>query len=205
MSKYQHKKSSIYYPDSDVPVNKTGTKDSDTIQFIEETLLSDSYAFFISKLNDKTIFDEHYFKELHQRTFESLYDWAGEYRNKDMSKGGSMFCRGEHVGSSSKKIFAELAQENYFKDYWNIPKEEFAKKLGYLKCELIALHPFYEFNGRITRLFIDLIAIYNGYTAIKYPKLPSVEYMEASIVCVQRADSDNIEKLILNGLYNDKK
>lgn len=40
--------------------------------------------------------------------------------------------------------------------------------LAHYQSELIALHPFYELNGRITRLFFDLIAVYNGYEPIDY-------------------------------------
>lgn len=200
MSKYQLTKSSIYYPDTDVPVNKIDIKDSETIHLLEEKLLKDSYAFFLSELNGKTLFNEHYFSELHRRTFESLYDWAGEYRNFNMAKGESRFCQGEFVANESKKIFNELASENYLKDCKEISVEEFAKKLAYYKCELIMIHPFYEINGRITRLFFDLIAMYNGYKPIDYKLYSSKEYIDASIQCVQFADASDMEHIILNGL-----
>lgn len=39
MSKYQLKKSSIYYADSNVPVNKLNIKDEVTLHHLEESLL----------------------------------------------------------------------------------------------------------------------------------------------------------------------
>src|SRR3972149_815953 len=54
------------------------------------------------------------------------------------------------------------------KDYFLKPKEEFALKISFYMCELIALHPFFELNGRTIRLFFDMIAAYNGYEYIDY-------------------------------------
>jgi len=71
-----------------------------------------------------------------------------------MAKGESRFCQREFIKSSSKKIFAELANDNYLKDYATKPKSEFAKKLAYYKCELNALHPFYELNGILNGVVI---------------------------------------------------
>jgi len=50
----------------------------------------------------------------------------------------------EFVKSSSQKIFTDLANDNYLKDYATKSKSSFSKKLAYYKCELNALHPFYE-------------------------------------------------------------
>lgn len=199
-SKYRFVKSDIYYSNSDIPKNKLNIQDHQKLHQLESDLLEEAYRIFIDELNEETKFNEAYFKALHKRTFETLYEWAGKYRDFNIAKGESRFCDGMYVASYSQKIFQELAQENYLKDYHDKPKEEFAKRLAYFKCELIALHPFYEINGRITRLFFDLIAIYNGYEPIDYSKISSQEYIEASIDCVMLADSSKMEKIILQGL-----
>jgi cell filamentation protein len=159
-SKYQFEQNSFYYKNTSVPKNKFNIKDADLIHDIEESLLEEAYAVFIQKLDKSTLFDEIYFKSLHKRTFESLYDWAGIYRDFNMIKCESRFCQGSYVESSSKKIFEALKNDNYLKDYQDKSKEEFAQKLAYYKCELNALHPFYELNGRVTRLFLDMVVVY---------------------------------------------
>ncbi len=200
-SKYQLVNSKFYYKDSDVSRNKFNIKDTQTIHEIEKELLEEAYAIFFNELNEDTRFNEEYFISLHKRTFESLYDWAGLYRDFNMAKGESRFCQGEFIKNSSQKIFAELANDNYLKDYATKPKSEFAKKLAYYKCELNALHPFYELNGRVTRMFIDMIAAYNGYQFIDYSHITSNEYIDAAIECVQFADSTMLEEIILQGLH----
>lgn len=200
ISKYHLKDSSFYYLNTDIPVNKFDIKDAQTIHDIEQELLIKSYEIFFDELEENTVFDEEYFISLHKRTFESLYEWAGVYRDFNMAKGESRFCQGSFVKSSSKKIFEELKNDNYLKDYENKPKEEFAKKLAYYKCEINALHPFYELNGRITRMFFDMIVSYNGYRFIDYSTVTPKQYIDSAIECVQYADESGFEKIILNGL-----
>jgi cell filamentation protein len=199
-SKYQLVDSEFYYENSDVPINKFDIKDTQTIHEIEKELLEEAYTIFFNELNEDTFFDEAYFISLHKRTFETLYDWAGLYRDFNMAKGESRFCQGEFVKSSSQKIFEELKADNYLKEYESRPKSEFAKKLAYYKCELNALHPFYELNGRITRMFIDMIVAYNGYKFIDYSNILPKEYIDSAIECVQFADTASLEKIIFNGL-----
>ena len=199
-SKYQLVDSKFYYDNSDVPVNKFDIKDAQTIHEIEKELLEEAYSIFFNELNEETLFNEAYFVSLHKRTFESLYDWAGLYRGFNMTKGESRFCQGEFIKSSSHKIFEELKADNYLKECELLPKSTFAKKLAYYKCELNALHPFYELNGRITRMFIDMIAAYNGYKFIDYSNISPKEYIDAAIACVQFADNASLEKIIFNGL-----
>jgi len=198
--KYQTKESNIYLNNSDVPQNKLNITNSEEIHEIERILLEKSYKTFISELKENTIFDEDYFKSIHRRTFSSLYDWAGIYRNNNISKGNTLFCLGSNIENSSKKIFKDLKQDNYLRDFQNQNKIDFAKKLAYYKCELMALHPFNEINGRTLRLFIDMLANYNNYKLIDYSNIKDDEYIQASKECVQFANSDNLERIILNGL-----
>ena len=117
-----------------------------------------------------------------------------------MAKGESRFCQGEFVKSSSQKIFEELKADNYLKEYESHPKSEFAKKLAYYKCEINALHPFCELNGRITRMFFDMIVAFNGYKFIDYSIVTQEEYINGAIECVVYADSSTFEKIIYDGL-----
>ena len=198
MSKYRIRKSDICYPDTSVPVNKLNIQDADTLHALEEELLTEAYSVFISELNEKTRFDENYFKSLHARTFDSLYEWAGQYRTFDMYKAESMFCRGAYVAQESRRIFSQFDRINDFHKKWN--KEEFAEYLGRFKCERIALHPFYESNGRIIRLFFDIVALAHGFDLIDYRHHSPEEYLEASIECVQYADPSKMTRILFDGL-----
>jgi cell filamentation protein len=206
VSRYQFQESDIYLPGTDIPKNRLGITEADLLHEIEAALLQQAYQIFIAELQPATRFDEAYFKSLHQRTWASLYDWAGEYRSVDMSKGGSLFCRAEFLEKESQRLFRQLEQEDYLKQTADWPKGKFAERMAHYQCELIALHPFYELNGRITRLFFDLIAIYNGYGPIDYSQTlgeavdETNAYIHASIACVRAADNSMLRQIILDGL-----
>ena len=199
MSKYRLDKSPIYLEGSEVPKNKLGIKEAELIHEIENNLLLQAYEHFASQITEKTLLNETYFISLHKKTFESLYDFAGLYRTVNMSKGDSQFCLAKYLSSESKRIFTELENDAYLLTCKN--KKDFIKRLTYYKSELIALHPFYELNGRTLRLFIDMLCLYNGYDFIDYSEaIENNAYIEASILCVQYANNAKMEEIIENGL-----
>ena len=199
MSKYQLDSSPIYIDGTDIPKNKLNITDSELIHEIEQNLLTQAYEQFSAQVNTNTVFDEKYFVNLHKKTLESLYDFAGIYRNVNMSKGDSQFCLAEYLQSESARIFNALKDDNYLSNIAD--KKEFSVKLAYYQGELIALHPFYELNGRILRLFFDMLCIYNDYDTIDYTdSIANGKYIQASIESVQYADTSKLEEIIFNGL-----
>jgi cell filamentation protein len=110
VSKYQFAVSDIYLPGTDIPKNRLGITEPELLHEVEESLLQQAYQAFIAECEPNTRFDETYFKSLQQRTFETLYDWAGVYRTVDMSKGGSLFCRAAYLEQESKRIFHQLEE-----------------------------------------------------------------------------------------------
>lgn len=208
MSKYTQDKNYIYYENSNIPINKFNIRDLKTLEEEERKLLLKGYEYFHKKLTETTIFDELYFLELHKVTFNKLYEFAGKYRTSNISKGYSTFCQVRFLEQTSKSIFLKLKDVNYLKKYSDKPKKEFAKNIAYHMCELIALHPFFELNGRITRLFFDMIATYNGYEYIDYQdalelKGDDNKFIEASIDCLISNDN-KMYQIIFNGLKKSK-
>jgi cell filamentation protein len=201
MSKYQFDNSPIYLDVSDVPKNKLNITDAEVIHEIENNLLIQAYEKFSNKLTEDAKFDEEYFINLHKKTFDTLYDFAGVYRNVNMSKGDSRFCLANFIDNESKRIFTELLKDKYLTIYND--KKSFASKLAYYQGELIALHPFYELNGRTLRLFFDLLCSFNNYKSIDYSQsIENGNYIEASIDCVQYADNTKMNNIIFNGLIS---
>jgi cell filamentation protein len=115
----------------------------------------------------------------------------------NISKGNSFFCRGNYVKKEMNKIFEKLKNDNYL---IGLEKKSFIEQLVYYKCELIAIHPFYELNGRIIRLFIDILSINAGYVLIDYSNISKDEYIKCAIECVQNADCNCFKKIIENSI-----
>ena len=191
MSKYTFKVNDIYYPDTSIPKNKLNIKDEKELRNVENILLLEAYEKFTKTVDVEL--NEEFFINLHKNVFCDLYEWAGVYRDVDMAKGDSLFCRGMYVKEEMDKLFEKLKKDNYLK---NLDKKEFVKKLAFYKCELIAIHPFYELNGRIIRLFIDILSVNAGYNIIDYSQISADEYIKCAIECVQNADSSCFEEII---------
>lgn len=204
MAKYTQDKNYIYYENSNIPINNLKIRDLKILEEEERKLLVKGYEYFHKSLSESTLFDEKYFIELHRKTFNKLYNFAGKYRTVNISKNYKTFCQVRFLDQTSKNIFNRLAAEKYLKDYSTKSKEEFAKKIAFYMCELIALHPFYELNGRITRLFFDMIATYNGYEYIDYNAALKLEggenkFIKASIDCMLGNDYE-MYQIVFNGL-----
>ena len=82
-------------------------------------------------------------KEIHHFLFYGLYDFAGEIRNLNISKGGFRFANTLYLKEILVKI--ELMPENSF--------EEIIAKY----VEMNIAHPFNEGNGRSMRIWLDMI------------------------------------------------
>lgn len=159
--------------------NKLGISNQKELEDAETILLSDAYEHFLSKINLNTInFNVKFLFLLHKYFLNTLYDWAGNKRKVDMSKGKMMFASVAHL-SSSLVYLDEIIKEN-------IPKKkdavkDMAYKIALIHNEYNAIHPFREGNGRTIRLFLDLLAISIGCEMIDWnPKLKN-DYIKACI------------------------
>lgn len=82
-------------------------------------------------------------KDIHRYLFNSLYDFAGEIRKHNISKGGFRFANALYLSDILVKI--EQMQEDHFEDI-------IAKYV-----EMNIAHPFMEGNGRSMRIWLDMI------------------------------------------------
>lgn len=205
MSKYYYPAEyDIYYPGTSIPKNTKRIKDTAELYVFDKALLLKAYYNFTKDLSRKTIFDEKYLINLHKQSFQKLYTFAGVYRNQDVSKGETVFCKAIFIKEQMHKLFECFRGDKYLKNFDTEPKEVFAKKISFYMGELIAIHPFYEFNGRVIRLFFDLIAHYNGYNYIDYVKYKyegeENSFIKASIDVVCNNNFDLLYKIIYCGL-----
>lgn len=109
--KYQLSKSWVYIEGTDIPENKLDIKDSTFIHTLEKKFLDKAYHKFSFELTSETLLNEKYFIGLHKKTFESLYEFAGVYRDVNMTKGTSQFCLAQHLHTQSKRSIKHFHQK----------------------------------------------------------------------------------------------
>jgi len=82
-------------------------------------------------------------QQIHAYLFGGLYDFAGQIRQKNISKGGFQFAMARYLDATLRRI--EQMQENSF--------DEIVDKY----VEMNIAHPFMEGNGRSTRIWLDMM------------------------------------------------
>ena len=104
-------------------------------------------------------------QQIHAYIFGGLYEFAGQIRSKNISKGGFTFANALYFDSILPNI--EKMPENSF--------EEIIAKY----VEMNVAHPFMEGNGRSTRIWLDLMLKRSLKKCIDWSIVNKNAYLEA--------------------------
>lgn len=155
---------------------------------IDEKSKIKAYELFDSGLiNDIEIKTIKGLKQIHSYLFGGLYDFAGQVRKINISKGGFTFA------------FAEFLNENLIK-IEKMPESTFDEIVSKY-VEINVAHPFMEGNGRSTRIWLDLMLKKNLSKCIDWSKIDKKEYLDAMRESV--IDSNEIRRLLKSALTDD--
>jgi cell filamentation protein len=105
-------------------------------------------------------FDVAHLKAIHRYIFQDVYEWAGQFRTVNISKGGHLFGIAAFLEPALQQILEKLAIENYLV---HLEAATFADRAAYFLGELNAAHPFREGNGRTQREFIREVGLQSGH------------------------------------------
>jgi len=103
---------------------------------------------------------------IHKAWLGDLYEWAGQYRQVNVSKDNLSFAMARHV----LKLMQELEEEP-LKKYTPCrfkTDEEIITALAVVHTELMLIHPFREGNGRVGRLLAVLMAFQAGLPGLDF-------------------------------------
>ena len=146
-----------------------------------------AYALFESSfINNIEVGTAKGLQQIHAYLFGGLYEFAGQIRQKNISKGGFQFAVSRFLGETLKQI--EQMPENTF--------EEIAEKY----VEMNIAHPFMEGNGRSTRIWLDLIFKKRIKKCVDWSKITKGDYMNAMMQ--SPTNSMVLKKLLQNALTN---
>lgn len=123
-------------------------------------------------------YDLEHLQKIHHHLFQDMYEWAGQVRTVDISKGNSHFCRTEFIAPAAAKVFKDIAAD--MDKLKGCNKLEFCERVGHHLGEINALHPFREGNGRAQRAFITQLAQECG-REIDWSIVSQKKMIEASI------------------------
>ena len=144
-----------------------------------------AYALFESSfINSIEVGTTKGLQQIHGYLFGGLYDFAGQIRQKNISKGGFQFAVSHFLGDTLKQI--ESMPETTF--------EEIVDKY----VEMNIAYPFMEGNGRSARIWLDLMLKKNLKKCVDWSKISKQDYMNS--VKLSPTKSDVLKTLLENAL-----
>lgn len=144
-----------YYPGSSVLTNLEGIRDPEELLERETELHLAAYEEMFGSFDEQLTPDLPFFYYLHHMLFSRLYVWAGRPRTVGISKGGTPFCPPQNIDGMMGELLAELEKERWLA---GLAPESFIERGAYYVCEINAVHPFREGNGRAIRFYLDVLS-----------------------------------------------
>lgn len=150
-----------------VITNKLGITDSPTLAREEERISKKSAArlFEQNLLNNMSSGTWTTLQDIHKVLFQDIYDFAGELRTVNISKGNFRFVPVMYLSEAVKTI--ESMPQNSF--------DEIVEKY----VEMNVAHPFREGNGRSMRLWLDHILCAELQKTIDWSQIDKETYLSA--------------------------
>lgn len=130
--------------------------------------MDDAEAIALKNATDKLVktFDEkHKFTaadicNFHKIWLSEIYEWAGNYRQVNVSKGDFLFAAAIHIPSLMTQFERDVLTRNTPCNFKN--RSEVIHALAETHIELVLIHPFREGNGRVARILTTLMALQAG-------------------------------------------
>ena len=158
MSRYEGLDSYVY-PNTGVLRNKADIRDQAGLDAFE----ADATAVRLLELIGNPLqgnFDLAHLCAIHRHLFQDVYEWAGELRTVDISRGTSRFASFGLIEAYLSAQLQALPREDFLRGQ---TPEIFVTRLAHYMAEINAAHPFREGNGRVQRAFCAQLADQAGY------------------------------------------
>lgn len=138
----------------------------------------------------RDVLDQNFLRQLHKRMFGDVWRWAGRYRTS-----------ARNIGVDAYRITMDVHQAIDDACYWiehkTYPPDEIAVRFSH---RLVAIHPFPNGNGRVSRLIGDLLAQQLEQEPFTWGRANLVDVGETRaryIEALRAADNHDIKPLLL--------
>ena len=171
-----------------VITNKLGITDSPTLAREEERISKKSAARLFEQklLNNMSSGTWTTLQDIHKVLFQDIYDFAGELRTVNISKGNFRFVPVMYLSEAVKTI-ERMPQDTF---------DEIVEKY----VEMNVAHPFREGNGRSMRLWLDHMLCVELQKTIDWSQIDKEKYLSA----MERSPVNDLEiKAVLGEALTD--
>ena len=149
---------------------------TETDKTILKRLVDEKEEEYLSKKRAKDLFEKDILSKVDLGTFKSLqaihkylfqdcFETAGLVRKHDIRKGDTLFCKAMYLEDNLRTV-SNMKEDTF---------EDIIEKY----VEMNMMHPFYEGNGRATRIWLDFLLIKRLGKCIDWKKIDKEDYLSA--------------------------
>jgi len=149
--------------------NRLGIKSPQEMDDIETRALKRVMVGLVSKFEATHRFTSTDICEIHKLWLGEIYDWAGEFRQVNVSKGEFLFAAAARIPGLVVKFESEVLARNTpcnLRDSAAV-----ARALAVTHVELVLIHPFLDGNGRVARVVSILMALQAGLPLLDFSSI----------------------------------
>lgn len=149
-----------------VLANILGVSSAEEMDDIELDLLKRLYDAVLGSVKVDQCLGVADFREWHRRWLGNVYVWAGQYRTLNISKRDFLFAASDQVPKLMDKLDKEVLSVRT--PCAGMSEDELVEAVAIVHVELVLIHPFREGNGRLSRLFANVMALQAGRRQLDY-------------------------------------
>ena len=134
---------------------------------------------------------------MHKVWLGDIYEWAGQYRGVNISKGDFSFAMAMQIPTLMAQFEVEQLVKYTPCKYQN--RTEVVKALAEVHAELVLIHPFREGNGRCSRIVTSIMALQAGLPVLDFSLISGMKKSDyfAAVQAGMDRNYEPMEKLFV--------
>jgi cell filamentation protein len=162
------------YPGTSVLRNRFGLADAADLDRVERLHTTNRSLEPIPRGS----FDLVHLRAIHHHLFQDIYDWAGELRTVEISKGSQQFQLRKFIETGMGDVHGRLVRSRFLK---GLSAAAFAEQAAVIVGDINYIHPFREGNGRTQLQYLKQLADKAGHR-LDLARIEGPKWIEASVL-----------------------
>ena len=132
----------------------------------EARALERTMAVLVGQYDEKHRFTAADLRAIHKSWLGEIYEWAGDYRQVNVSKGDFPFAAAARVPALMEQFERDVLAR--YTPCTCSARSDITRALAETHVELVLIHPFREGNGRLARVLSILMALQAGLPLLNF-------------------------------------
>lgn len=145
---------------------RLGLTSKRALDLAEAQALARVQEVYYARLTAETRFTAALVRQMHYDWLSDIYEWAGEYRQVELEKGGFRWPPAERVAENMRDFERGILRR--LTPCKPAPLDEVAMSIAVVHAELLLIYPFRDGDGRLARWLADSMATQADYPAPAY-------------------------------------